>query len=82
MNEVEALDVEYKKAQVTADEKADLRAMAIAREVDAGPRGTQAAIARRLGVKEPTIHGAVQRGRALIAELAKKAAEKGSAAVV
>lgn len=81
MNEVEQLDAEYQQAQGAADEKADARAIAIAREVDAGPRGTQAEIARRLGVKEPTIHSAVKRGRALLVELAKKAAEKDRAAV-
>lgn len=80
MNEVERLDAEYRKAQGTADEKADARAIAIAREVDAGPRGTQAAIARRLGVKEPTIHSAVRRGRELIAKLAEQAKNEPKAA--
>lgn len=75
MDEVRQIDAEHKEAKRQADKKADLRAMAIARQVDAGPRGTAAEIARELGVKEPTISHAVRRGRALLAKLAQQTAK-------
>lgn len=81
MERIKRLHAAHAKAKSRADAYADKRAMEIAREVDAGERGVESAIARELGISQPAVSQAAKKGRRLLAELAKKAAGEKPAAV-
>jgi DNA-directed RNA polymerase specialized sigma24 family protein len=57
-----------REARHRAEEKSDERAIAVARTVDNGPRGTLSEVARIMGIKPPAVHNLVKRGRELIRE--------------
>jgi len=68
MVEAQRKDAADKVKQDEAAASTRARQIAVARAVDTWGRGGQAALARRLGLSEPTVKQLADRGRALLAE--------------
>ncbi|MER6610232.1 hypothetical protein ABT282_31060 [Streptomyces sp. NPDC000927] len=68
MDKIVDLSHMLSQAQQAVNDVADERAIAIAEEAERLGRGGQAAIAKKLNIKEPQVARLVARGRCLIAK--------------